>query len=396
MTFDPASSRWMLRAIELARRGEGFVEPNPMVGAVVVQQGEVVGEGWHERFGGPHAEVQALAAAGSRAAGATMYVSLEPCCHQGKTPPCTDAVIAAGVSRVVVAMRDPFPRVAGGGLKRLVTAGIDVELGLCEDEARELNAPYLKLLASSRPWMIAKWAMTLDGKIATRSGASQWISGEASRRVVHVLRGRVDAILIGRRTAELDDPLLTARPESCGGAGTLGGTRVALDFATVETARPHLESPPRIATRIVLDSLAKLPSNSQLVKTARQFPTLVVTGPEAPEKELRRLAAAGCEVLPFAAPSHFERLLQLLDELGRRRMTNVLVEGGSEVLGSLLDARQIDEVHTFLAPKLFGGQKAPSPVRGAGVEQPAQAWRLAHPIIEQLDGDVYVRGRIVR
>jgi diaminohydroxyphosphoribosylaminopyrimidine deaminase / 5-amino-6-(5-phosphoribosylamino)uracil reductase len=367
MSSDPASDL-MLRAIDLARRGQGYVEPNPMVGCVIVQDGAIVGEGWHQRFGGPHAEVEALKAAGERAGGATMYVSLEPCCHQGKTPPCTDAIIAAGIKRLVTAMRDPFPQVAGGGLKRLAAAGIDVELGLHEGEAQELNAPYLKLLSTGRPWIIAKWAMTLDGKIATRAGYSHWISGEASRQVVHQLRGRVDAVMVGRKTAQLDDPLLTARPEG--------------------------ESPPRVATRIVLDSMAGLPSFSHLVRTAPQTPTLVATGPEASEKDLRRLAAAGCEVLPFAAPSRYERLIQLLDELGRRRMTNVLVEGGSNLLGSLFDAREIDEVHVFIAPKLFGGQKARSPIRGAGVEQVAEAMAIDHPKIQSVGHDLYVSGRL--
>lgn len=370
MAAGSADAAWMLRALELARRGQGYVEPNPLVGCVLVQEGQVVGEGWHQRFGGPHAEVEALTAAGLQAQGATMYVTLEPCCHQGKTPPCTEAILRAGVRRVVVAMRDPFPQVAGGGLQRLAAAGVQVELGLCGEAAEALNAPYLKLLATGRPWVIAKWAMTLDGKLATRAGYSRWISGEAARQIVHLLRGRVDGILIGRRTAQLDDPLLTARPAT--------GT------------------PPRIATRIVVDSLARLPSFSQLVRTARQFPTLVATGPDAPEKDLRRLAAAGCEVLPFAAPSHFERLLQLLDELGRRRMTNLLVEGGSSLFGSLLDAGQIDEVHVFIAPKLFGGQKARSPIRGAGVEQIAEAVVLKDPQSRQVGEDLYVWGRVQR
>src|SRR5689334_21391981 len=286
MPSDP--SHFMLRALELARRGQGFVEPNPMVGCVIVQGEEIVGEGWHQQFGGPHAEVHALTAAGDRAKGATMYVSLEPCCHHGKTPPCCDAVIAAGLKRVVVAMRDPFPQVAGGGLKRLATAGIDVELGLAEAEAQSLNAPYLKLLSTGRPWIIAKWAMTLDGKIATRSGYSKWISGDASRRVAHQLRGRVDAIMVGRKTAQLDDPLLTAR---------------------FDDGKSATSSPARVATRIVLDSMAGLPSFSQLVRTASQYPTLIAAGPEAPEKELRRIAAAGCEVLPFAPPTKYERLI---------------------------------------------------------------------------------------
>jgi diaminohydroxyphosphoribosylaminopyrimidine deaminase/5-amino-6-(5-phosphoribosylamino)uracil reductase len=188
MSFTSHDSSFMLRALALARRGEGYVEPNPMVGCVIVREGIIVGEGWHQRFGGPHAEVEALAAAGQQAKGATMYVSLEPCCHQGKTPPCSEAVVRAGIARVVAAMADPFPQVAGGGLKQLADAKIAVEVGLHEAEARGLNAPYLKLLATGRPWVIAKWAMTLDGKIATRRGVSKWISGgsphDAARRSV--------------------------------------------------------------------------------------------------------------------------------------------------------------------------------------------------------------------
>jgi diaminohydroxyphosphoribosylaminopyrimidine deaminase/5-amino-6-(5-phosphoribosylamino)uracil reductase len=368
MSSPSDSSQPMLRALAIASRGQGLVEPNPMVGCVIVAEGEIVGEGWHQQFGGPHAEVHALAAAGERARGSTMYVSLEPCCHHGKTPPCTDAIIAAAPARVIVAMRDPFPQVAGGGLKRLASAGIDVELGLHESEAQALNAPYLKLVTSGQPWVIAKWAMTLDGKMATRSGYSKWISGESARRISHLLRSRVDAILVGRKTAQLDDPLLTARLD--GGA------------------------PARIATRVVLDSMASLPSFSQLVRTAPQFPTLVATGPEASEKDLRRLAASGCEVLPFVPPSRYERLIQLLDELGRRRMTNVLIEGGGNLLGSMFDARQIDEVHVFIAPKMFGGQKARSPIRGAGIEQVADALMLDSVHVETVGQDVYISGRV--
>ena len=233
----------MARALELAARGEGFVEPNPMVGCVIARGAEIIGEGWHRKFGGPHAEVEALHVAGTRARGATLYVTLEPCCHQGKTPPCTDAILASGLGRVVVAQRDPFPAVAGGGIERLRQAGLAVEVGLREAEARRLNAPYLKLTESGRPWVIAKWAMTLDGKLASRTGDSRWISNEASRAIVHQLRGRVDAIVVGRGTAGQDDPLLTARP-----AG------------------------PRVATRIVLDTRASLASDSQLVTTAGEAP----------------------------------------------------------------------------------------------------------------------------
>src|SRR5207253_7885382 len=212
------------RALELAERGRGYVEPNPLVGAVVVHDGRIIGEGWHQRYGEAHAEVNALTAAGDAARGATLYVTLEPCCHHGKTPPCTDAVLRAGVQRVVAAMLDPFPQVSGKGADLLRAAGVTVDVGLCEAEARRLNAPYLKLLATGLPYVTAKWAMTLDGKIATRTGDSKWISNEASRRRVHELRGRMDAIIVGIGTALADDPLLTARP-----TGPRTPARIVLD-----------------------------------------------------------------------------------------------------------------------------------------------------------------------
>ena len=258
----------MQRALELAAQGQGFVEPNPMVGCVIARGAEIVGEGWHRRFGQAHAEVEALRIAGSRARGATLYVTLEPCCHQGKTPPCTRAVLAAGVARVVAAMADPFPQVAGGGLAELRAAGVEVQTGILENQARKLNAPYLKLLSAGRPWVVAKWAMTLDGKIAARTGDSRWISSPASRQLVHQLRGRMDAILVGRGTAAADDPQLTARPPG-----------------------------PRTALRIVVDTRASLSLASRLVRTAREVPVLVAVGPEAASADCANLQAAGCEVL---------------------------------------------------------------------------------------------------
>src|SRR6516225_9006543 len=259
---------WMRRALELAERGRGHVEPNPLVGAVVVRDGVNVGEGWHRRYGEAHAEVNALSAAGEAARGATLYVTLEPCCHHGKTPPCTDAILRAGVGRVVAAMLDPFPQVAGRGADILRAAGVAFEVGVLEAEARRLNAPYLTLLREGRPYVLAKWAMTLDGKIATRTGDSKWISNKASGCRVHELRGRVDAILVGVGTALADDPQLTARPPG-----------------------------PRTATRVVLDSRCRLPLMSQLATTARIVPTLVATTAAAPEDAAGALAAQGCEVL---------------------------------------------------------------------------------------------------
>jgi diaminohydroxyphosphoribosylaminopyrimidine deaminase/5-amino-6-(5-phosphoribosylamino)uracil reductase len=357
----------MRRALELAMLGQGHVEPNPMVGCVIVQGAEIIGEGWHRRFGDAHAEIEALRIAGQRAKGATMIVTLEPCCHHGKTPPCTEAIVAAQVRRLVVAQQDPFPAVDGGGLAQLRAAGMEVEVGLLEEEARAVNAPYLKLLTAGRPWVLAKWAMTLDGRTATRTGSSQWISSEESRRLAHGLRGRVDAIMIGRETARMDNPLLTARPPG-----------------------------PRTAIRVVIDTRATLASSSQLVRTAREVPLMVAVGPAAPESERRRLEHAGCEVLVCESETHAGRLDQLLAELGRRRMTNVLVEGGGQLLGTLLDNGQIDEVHVFVAPKLLGGENARSPIDGEGVAQVAQAIPLDHPQWQQIGEDLYLSGRIVR
>jgi diaminohydroxyphosphoribosylaminopyrimidine deaminase/5-amino-6-(5-phosphoribosylamino)uracil reductase len=369
----PTDERYMSLALALAERGRGAVEPNPLVGAVVVDVGgRVVGEGWHRKFGEAHAEVNAFAAAGEAARGGTLYVTLEPCCHHGKTPPCTDAVLRSGVRRVVAAMADPFPKVAGGGFGILRAAKLDVTVGVGEVAARELNAPYLKLLATGLPWVIAKWAMSLDGKIATRTGDSKWISGEASRRRVHELRGRVDAIIVGRGTVVADDPLLTARPPG-----------------------------PRTAVRVVLTASGGLPERCQLRATAREVPVIVYTA-VGNEGKLAGWAADGAEIVPVSRDPTGSvsdtlpvgsRLTHILSDLGRRRFTNVLVEGGSGVLGSFLDADAVDEAHVHLAPKLIGGANAPSPVGGAGVERIADALRFGKIETEVIDGDVSIRCR---
>ncbi len=361
---------YMARAIELARRGEGYVEPNPMVGCVLANDEGVVGEGWHRKFGGPHAEVEALAVAGGRARGATAYVTLEPCSHFGKTPPCAPAMIAAGVRRVIVAQGDPFREVSGKGLAQLVSAGVHVQVGLMHEEAARLNAPYLRRVVDGRPWVIAKWAMTLDGKIATHTGDSRWVSSRPGREIVHRLRGRMDAIIVGRGTAMSDDPLLTARPTS--------------------------EEIPRVATRIIVDSRSAISSDSQLVRTAAQAPVLIAAGPEAPAENIQRLTRAGCEVFVGQQPHAAARLRELMSELGRRRMTNVLVEGGSQLLGGLFDEDLIDEVHVFIAPKLCGGAAAPSPIGGLGVERIASALRLDQPVTQHTGDDVYITGRVDR
>lgn len=350
--------RHMRHALALAARGRGFVEPNPMVGAVVLDAaGTVIGEGWHQKFGGPHAEVFALAEAGERARGGTLIVTLEPCCHHGKTPPCTGAVLAAGIARVVAAMADPFPKVDGGGLALLCAAGLQVECGVCEAEALALNAPYLKLLRTGKPWVHAKWAMTLDGKLATRTGDSKWISSEESRARVHELRGRVDAVLVGRGTVVADDPLLTARP-----AGA------------------------RVPARVVVSASGALPERCQLRATAREVPVIVYTD------NLDRLvgwAADGAELVTLSEGVSIEGVL---NDLGARRFTNVLVEGGAGLLGSVLDARAADEFHAFVAPKVAGGAGAPSPVGGRGADLMRDALALSRATVEVCGPDVYVRG----
>lgn len=328
----------MRRALALAERGRGLVEPNPMVGALIVRDGRVLGEGFHRRFGGAHAEVEALRACGRESPrGATCFVSLEPCCHFGKTPPCTDALIAAGVARVVAAVRDPNPRVSGGGLSRLRRAGVRVEVGLLEREARELNAPFFKLNRAGRPWVILKWAQSLDGKIATRSGESKWITSVASRRMAHVLRGRVDAIVVGVGTVIADDPELTCRDA---------------------TAR-------RIAARIVLDPRARTPASSRLVRTARKIRTIIVTGPQQ-TAAARRLAHHGCEILPIQVRGGRMHLPTLLARLGQEQMTNVMIEGGGTALGGFMDAGLADEAMVFVAPRVIGGREAPGPLGGKG------------------------------
>jgi diaminohydroxyphosphoribosylaminopyrimidine deaminase / 5-amino-6-(5-phosphoribosylamino)uracil reductase len=361
----------MARALALAACGQGAVEPNPMVGCVIVRDGEIIGEGFHERFGGPHAEIVALDSAGAKADGATLYVTLEPCAHQGKTPPCTEAIVRARIGRVVAAMQDPFPEVSGRGITALQAAAISCDVGLLGQQARELNRPYLELLASGRPWIIAKWATTLDGKLAARSGDSKWISSEASRAVVHQLRGRVDAIMIGSGTARADAPLLTARP-------------------------PNPRDVKRWAMPIVVDSAASLDPASQLLRNRSGGSPLVAVAHDAPSSACGRLIEAGAEIYRCQGATHAERLSALLDELGRRRLTNVLVEGGSRLFGTLFDMRIVDEVHVFVAPIVAGGTAAATPVAGAGVERIADALRLGDITIEELEGDVYIHGRLRR
>lgn len=364
--FSSTDTLLMHRACKLARRGEGFVEPNPMVGAVVAKSdGTVLGEGWHKRFGSAHAEVHALEMAGEAARDASLFVTLEPCCHTGKTPPCTDAIVRAGIRRVVVAATDPFPAVAGKSIVILQKAGLQVDVGLLEHEAKRLTAPFRMLTMAKRPWMIAKWAMTLDGYLALpqlstdSSGESephQWISSEVSRGIVHDLRRRVDAIVIGVQTALVDDPLLTARPS---------GTRPLV--------------------RVVLDRQARLPVSSRLVQTAQEYPVLVAVGPHAAKDQIKQLQDMGCEIWHSSTAQSSQMLLELVQEFGVRQMTNVLVEGGAHVLESCFQADIIDEVWAFLAPKLLDANEPSICLREILSKTFVEA-------IDQTGGDLFVRG----
>lgn len=351
----------MRRALRLASKGRGRVEPNPMVGAVVVKRGKIVGEGYHQKFGGPHAEVNAVRAAGAAVRGATVYVTLEPCSHHGKTPPCAALLIDSKVSRVVAAMEDPDDRVVGNGFRRLREAGIEVETGLLGEQARELNAPYLKLRTQGTPYVIAKWATTLDGRIATPSGDSKWITGEVARRHVHRVRNRVDAILVGIGTALEDDPLLTCRLP--------GG---------------------RNPTRIVLDSRARLPLDSQLVRTVSEAEVILVTTSAAPKGRARELRDAGVAILTVRTRKGVCSLRHLAQKLGEMQITNLMVEGGAETLAAFFAAGLVDRAMVYLAPKVIGD--GPTPVSGLALGEMADAIALQQVRTRRLGDDFLVDG----
>lgn len=350
-------ARFMRRALALARRGQGRVEPNPMVGCVLVRGGRVLGEGYHARFGGAHAEVEALRGCGGAARGATAYVTLEPCCYFGKTPPCVDALLSAGVARVVAAMKDPNPRVSGRGVAKLRARGVEVEVGLLGEEAEELNAPFRKLMRVGRPWVIAKWAQSLDGKLATVGGEARWITGVAARRHVHATRARVDAIVVGVGTILADDPSLTCR-----------------------LARAR-----RRARRVVLDGELRTPITARVVSGGA--PTVIFCGRRAAARRMRRLERCGCEVRRVSRVGGGLDLDEILDVLGGEQLSNVVVEGGGRVLGSFLDARLVDEVHVYVAPLLIGGGQAPGPWQGRGAERLAEAIRLRSPQVRRMGRD---------
>jgi len=361
------------RAIELARRGTGAVRPNPVVGAVIARGEEILGEGWHREYGGAHAEVNAIEACGlADLSGATLYVSLEPCCHEGKTPPCTDAILHAGIGRVVVASDDPTEKASGRGLGILRDEGVEVLMadGELATSARLLNQAFRKHARSGRPWVRFKSAMTLDGKVATRTGDSKWISGQASRELAHRWRASVDAVVVGIGTALADDPQLTARPERM---------------------PAELSRQPR---RVVFDTLARLPLSSQLVGAASEMPLTVVVSRAAPRADTDALEAAGVQVMVATGENEPARVRSALDQLGAEGIASVLLEGGPHLAGAFLDAEEIDEIRLFLAPLLLGGSSARDPLEGGGVEHISEAVRALTFDCEQVGEDILVTARL--
>ena len=356
------------RTLRLAARGRGRTSPNPLVGAVVARGERVLGEGFHAAAGELHAERLALTSCEEDPAGATLYVSLEPCAHHGRTPPCTDAIVEAGIARVVVGSDDPTAKAAGRGLGILRDEGIAVELadGQVARDALLLNQPFRKHARTGRPLVLAKWAMTLDGKVATRSGDSRWISGDASRRRVHHWRAEVDAVAVGIGTALHDDPLLTAR----------------------------IEAVPRQPRRVVFDSEAQLPLDSAVVRSAAEAPVTVVCSRAAPRRRLEALEATGVELIVVGGGNPLARVRAALDELGAREVQSVLLEGGPRLAGAFLEAGEIDEARVFVAPLLAGGRDARTPLEGQGVDLISRATRALATEVERVEDDVVLTARL--
>ncbi len=355
----------MGRALEAGRRGDP--SPNPHVGAVIVSGGEIVGTGFHAEAGAAHAEAMALREAGDKARGATLYATLEPCNHQGRTPPCVDALLAAGVARVVIGTRDPNPNVAGQGVERLREAGVEVEIGVCEDKAKELIKPWAHYITEARSYLSLKLGVSLDGRIASRTGTSKWVTGDSARVRVHRLRAQHDAVMVGINTVLADDPLLTVRD--------------------VEGRSP---------VRCVVDSRLRLPSTSHLVATARETPTCVLTAHDAPTSAQEALENAGVSVIRVASSAEGRvDIRAALEALAAREVVSVLCEGGAELAGSMFAAQLPSELHMFVAPILLGPRGRPAAVDWAGPDTPDNAPCIEPSTWELCGKDAYVHGRLV-
>lgn len=358
--------KYMALAMKLAKKGYGYTAPNPVVGAVIVKNGCIIGQGYHEKYGEPHAERNALASCTQSPEGATIYVTLEPCCHHGKQPPCTDAIIEAGISRVVTGSGDPNPLVGGKGIQILRDHGIQVTEHVLKEECDRLNQVFFHYIQTGRPYVTMKYAMTMDGKIAAYTGASRWVTGEEARHHVHEQRKKNTAIMVGIGTVLADDPMLNCRIE--------GG---------------------RNPVRIICDTHLKMPLTSKIVKTAKDIPTIIACC--GPDEELQKpYKEAGCKILLTEKNMGHINLDLLMEQLGREKIDSILLEGGGTLNWAALEAGVVQKIQAYIAPKLFGGITAKTPVEGRGVEEPDQAFFLRHKKISVLGEDLLVEGEIER
>ncbi len=363
MKESPEDKEFMKKALNLARRGGGYVNPNPQVGAVVIREGEVVGKGYHEKFGAPHAEVRALEDAGAQAKGGVMYVTLEPCVHYGKTPPCTEAIMESGLNRLHVAIEDPNPKVSGKGIEKLRKAGVDVSLGLLKEEAEKLNEIYLHYVRTGRPFVLLKLAMTMDGKIATRSGDSRWISSEPARKLVHELRARYSGVGVGVNTVLSDDPRLNVRKAS----GPDGA-------------------------RFVFDPEGRTPPDSRILELSSPAPTIVVTRSDLSECSLSPLEGSDVEVWRVAGQEEKIDIEAFLEKMGDRGYDSLLVEGGGQLAWGFLSEGLVDKVQFFYSPRIVGGEKAVPAVGGSGVEKVDQGIEIGDTTVTRIGDDVTIEG----
>lgn len=364
MSHSAEDLEYMRRALSLAARGAGHVSPNPLVGAVIVRDGRVIGEGWHAMFGGPHAERNALANCTESPRGATIYVTLEPCCHHGKTPPCTDALIEQGLARVVVGSSDPNPLVAGKGVRILREHGIEVVENVLKDECDRLNAPFFHYIRNKTPFVVLKYAMTMDGKIAAHTGASRWVTGEEARAHVQRQRNRLTAIMVGVGTVLTDDPMLTCRMEDG-----------------------------RNPVRIICDTGLRTPLTAKVVATAPEVPTILATC--CPDRDrYRPYEAAGCRILHVPEKEGHVDLKALMEVLGQESIDSILLEGGGTLNWSALEAGIVQKVQAYIAPKLFGGRDARTPVEGTGVPDPGAAFGLKNSVLTRLGEDFLIESEV--
>jgi len=358
---------YMNLALDLARKSEGQTNPNPLVGAVIVKSGKVVAKGYHEKAGLPHAEAIALNKAGTKARGADLYVNLEPCCHHGRTPPCTEAIISAGIKRVILGIRDPNRLVNGRGIRFLRKQGVEVVIGVLRRDCHKINEHFIKYITTGRPWVILKSAVSLDGKIATRTGDSKWITGSKARAYAHRLRSRVDAILVGAETVRMDDPQLTVRPKKKG-----------------------MRNP----VRIIVSGKGSISTSAKIFNNAHKERVIYVANASLPLVRKKKLQKIGVEVLLVKYRKKKVDLPLLMDALGKMKITSIMIEGGSEISGNALKEKLVDKLIYFLAPKIIGGKNAPGPVGGQGISRIEDFIEVKEISIEKLGNDFVIEGNI--